>query len=239
LDGTDWASLTTAYGTGESLPAALARLLDPSPAVRATAAKDALDAVTHQNTIYEATVPVAMYVAAILNHPATATGDFGRGTRASHYPTRAALLDWLSATAYDANDECVAMGERICGDGFLDACQDMRVFRDLRPAIFSAVFPLLDHDDAKVRDAALVCAIPLTEHPVLTPHRGDLVGHACRLLATSTDRYKRDRVLEALKAWGHDIAGLENAGDIAARELRDRIDALDFWTGGSTEDPPF
>ncbi|MEV6079984.1 hypothetical protein AB0L80_33455 [Streptomyces sp. NPDC052069] len=71
LDGTGWASLAAPNETGESQPAALERLLDLDPAVRAAAAKDALDAVAHQNSIYEATVPVALYVAAILNHPAT------------------------------------------------------------------------------------------------------------------------------------------------------------------------
>lgn len=67
LDETDWASLATPCGTGENLPAALARLLDPDPGIRAVAVVDALGAVTHQNSIYEATVPVALYVAAILS----------------------------------------------------------------------------------------------------------------------------------------------------------------------------
>nr|WTB28632.1 hypothetical protein OG781_02785 [Streptomyces sp. NBC_00830] len=64
LDGTDWASLATAHGTGVALPAALARLLDSVPAVRAAAADDALRAVTDQNTIYEAALPVAEIIAA-------------------------------------------------------------------------------------------------------------------------------------------------------------------------------
>ncbi|MEU6890055.1 hypothetical protein ABZ918_33725 [Streptomyces viridosporus] len=239
LDNTDWASLQTPTGTGEFLPAALARLLDADPVVRAAAVDNALGAVTHQNTIYEATVPVALYVAAILNHPATAAGDFRQeADRAPRYPTRAALLDWLSSTAYDADDECVAIGERSSGSAFLDECPDMRAFRDLRPAIYSAVHPLLGHHDANVRDAALVAAIPLAEHPVLTSHRGELADHARRLLTTSTDRYKRDRVLEALKEWGHDISGLENSDDIAAREFHARRIA-ENWAGGCAEDPPF
>ncbi|MFF7780299.1 hypothetical protein ACFZCG_38500 [Streptomyces tanashiensis] len=40
----------------------------------------------------------------------------------------------------------------------------MRAFRDRRPVIYSAVQPFLTYDNAKVRDAALVAAIPLTEH---------------------------------------------------------------------------
>jgi hypothetical protein len=97
LEGTDWASLTAACGTGESLPAALARLLDPDPVVRAAAAKDALGGVTHQNTIYEATVPVTLYVAAILDQPTIAAGGFGHDTAIPpRRPTLVRLLDWLS-----------------------------------------------------------------------------------------------------------------------------------------------
>jgi len=246
LDDTDWASLATVRGTGESLPTELARVINPDPAVRAAATDNALREVTHQNTIYEATVPVALYVAAILNHPVIAADDFGHNADTPpHGPTLVRLLTWLGNTAYDADDECVTIGERHVGKGFLDEDREMRAFRDLRPAIFSAVRPLLSHDNADVRDAALVAAIPLAEHPVLTAHRADLVDHAVRLLATSTDRHNRDRVLDAMKAWGHDISALANADDIAARERHARRKAKrDAWsaahgTAGYSEDPPF
>ncbi|MFF9607058.1 hypothetical protein ACF1GY_32995 [Streptomyces sp. NPDC014684] len=94
----------------------------------------------------------------------------------------------------------------------------MRAFLDLRPAIYSAVQPLLEHDNADIREAALVTALPLPEHPALAPHRDELVAPARRLLKSSIDRYKRDRVLEALTVWGHDISGLETADDMAVRE---------------------
>ncbi|MFD7444177.1 hypothetical protein [Streptomyces sp. NPDC059909] len=245
LDSTDWASLETPSGTGAFLPEALARLVDADPAVRVAAIADALGGVTHQNTIYEATVPVALYVAAILDHPAAASGDCERDAEgAGRYPTRAALLEWLSNTAYDADDECVAIGERIWGGGYLDDYSDMRAFRDLRPALFSAVRPLLSHDDESVREAALIAAIPLVEHPALKPNRDELVDHARRLLAASSDRYKRDRVLDALKAWGHDTRALENPDDRAARERYARLKAeresrASDWLGGYAKDPPF
>ncbi|MGX1134303.1 hypothetical protein RKD49_006493 [Streptomyces glaucescens] len=242
LTGTDWASLETPSGTGEALPGALARFLDTDPAVRAAAVGDALRAVTHQNTVYEATVPVALYVAAVLNHPATAAGESGRdGERTSRQPTRVTLLDWLGDTALDADDECVAIAEGIWGDGFLDECPEIRAFRDLRPAFYSAVAPLLAHEDADVRDAAFVAAVPLVEHPALASHRGELAEHARRLLTTSTDRYRRDRALSALRTWGHDVSGLENADDVAARELRARraAERVSWGEGGYSEDPPF
>ncbi|MGW2563079.1 hypothetical protein ACWCXB_28330 [Streptomyces sp. NPDC001514] len=136
------------------------------------------------------------------------------------------------------------MGERHFGEGFLDACPDMRAFRDLRPVIYSAVQPFLTDDNAKVRDAALVAAIPLAEHHALTEHRPELADHAHRLLSTSTDRYKRDRALDALNAWGHDTSTLENANDVAAREFHARMADHDLWwasngTGDCAEDPPF
>ena len=245
LDGTDWASLATVSGTGESLPAELARLLDPDPAARADAARNALGEVTHQNTIYEATVPVALYIAAILNQPDITAGDFDLDTAVpSRPPTLVRLLAWLSDTAYDADNECVAIGERHYGERFLHEYEEMRAFRDLRPAIFWAVQPLLGHESAEVRDAALVAAIPLAEHPLLAQHRAELVDHARRLLASSTDRHNRDRVLDALKAWGHDTSDLENAADVAARERHARLRAGRAswggnWTGGYSEDPPF
>ncbi|MEU9107840.1 hypothetical protein AB0D54_26630 [Streptomyces xanthophaeus] len=140
--------------------------------------------------------------------------DSSRRARPPHrprrHPTREGLLDWLGATAYDAADESLALHEHHCGSGFLAGYWPIRAFRDLRPAIFSAVQPLLSHAPEDVRAAALVAAVPLAQHPALTTHRAELADHARRLLATSTDRYRRDRALGALKAWGHDTGTLEN-----------------------------
>lgn len=241
LAGTDWKALETPYGDGGFLPEALARILDPDPAVRDAAVRDVLDGVTHQSTIYEATVPVAQFVAAVLNHPATATGDHGpaAGTP-QRRPTRAVLLDWLGATAFDADDARVAMGERHWNGTYLADYTELRAFRDLRPEFYRAVLPLLDDPDAFVREAAVVAAMPLTEHPGLADQRAGLARRARRLLATSTDRYNRDRALDALKAWGHDTGPLETPDDIAARERYARLKAeRENPTGGYTDDPPF
>jgi hypothetical protein len=229
LTSTDWAFLEMPIGTGEVLPAALARLLDPDPGVRASAVGEALGAVTHQNTVYEATVPVSLFVAAILNHPATAAGEAGQAVgRVPGYPTRAALLDWLGSTAYDADDACVASGERTSDSAF----------RELRPLFYRAVHPLLGDNHEEVRHAALVATIPLARHPLLTGHRDELADHARSLLATSTHRDRRDHVLEALAEWGHDVSGLENADDVAVREHWARQRA-EHWAGGCADDPPF
>ncbi|MEV7547165.1 hypothetical protein AB0O29_32115, partial [Streptomyces sp. NPDC089915] len=153
LDGTDWASLATACGTGESLPAALARLTGPDPLVRESALRDALGPVTHQNTVYGATVPVALCVAALLGHPAITAGDSGRGARTCpDHPVLVRLLSWLGDTARDADDECVAAGERLHGAGFLDEYEEMRAFRDAGPARVSARRPPPRPDPPHLRD---------------------------------------------------------------------------------------
>lgn len=244
LASTDWASLATPYGTGESLPAALARLTDPDPRVREAAVQATLGGVSHQNSIYEATMPVALYAAAILDHPVLAVDGFRHDDAASRgRPTLVSLLDWLGETAYDADDTCVAVDEHTYGEGSLD--EEMRAFRELRPVIFTAVRAFLGHDDAEVRNSALVASIPLIEDPALAAYQSDLTGHAHRLLATSTHRYHRDRVLDALKAWGHDTTDLEDEADIAARERYALLRAARAswhgeWSGGGySEDPPF
>lgn len=100
------------------------------------------------------------------------------------------------------------------------------------------------------RNALLRLIASLPDPPTPTPRVVGVneyaqAGHARRLLATSTDRHHRDRVLDALKAWGHDTSRLENASDIAAREgyarLRTaRASSDGNWIGGGySEDPPF
>ncbi|MFI1585057.1 hypothetical protein [Embleya sp. NPDC020630] len=218
LENTDWASLMAPQESGGFLPEALMRLLDADPAVRAAAAEEAL--IGHQNTIYEATVPVARFVAAILDHPAVAAGEDETAAHgsASRPPTRAVLLKWLDDTAFDADDETVTCGNRACQGRYLDMHVDLKAFRDLRPWLFRAVRPFLDADDPAVRDAAVLAAIPLAEHPDLTGHHDELAARARHLLATRTDRYTRDRALDALESWGHDISALESPDDIEARE---------------------
>ncbi|MGW3134795.1 hypothetical protein [Streptomyces sp. NPDC001139] len=237
LEGADWESLGTARGDGGFLPAVLSRLLDPDPTIQMGAVSE-LEPVCHQNSFYEATLPVALYVAAILFHPATATTvapnrqtDPERG-----YPVRAALLDWLGSLVYDAGDECLAVGERHFDGDYLADYPEMRAFRDHRPAFYRSVSRFLSDEDTAVRDAATVAAIPLIEHPSLSCHRDELGRRVHRLLAGSTNRYHRGRSLDTLKTWGHDTSVLETAADIAARTRHVRSDD---WAEGCMDEPPF
>lgn len=199
LAETDWGSLETPFGDGEDLPKFLTRLLEPDPKVQVTALSQLSEMVHHQNSIYGATAPVAMYIAGILTHPAAMTRRPYRNV-----PIRATLLNWLCSTAYDASDEIVERMEHYF-PGSLTHDTTMASFRELRPMLFRAVSPFLQDSHEDVREAAVIAALILAEHPALTEHRDHLAVHARRILDTSSDTPKRGVARKALQAWGHDV----------------------------------
>lgn len=151
-------------------------------------------------------------------------------------PPPCLALNWLGSLAYDADDECLAIGGRGFNGDCLADYPEMRAFRDHRPAFYRAVSPFLGDEDTDVRDAAVTAAVPLIEHPDLTCHRDDVGRHVRRLLTDSTDRYSRSRCLDALRNWGYETTALETAADIAARTQHLRGGD---WTGGFMDEPPF
>ncbi|MGW4891801.1 hypothetical protein ACWEQL_05980 [Kitasatospora sp. NPDC004240] len=203
LAETDWGSLRTAFGNGECLPEVLARLLEPDPRVQVTALSELSELVAHQNSIYEATAPVAVYVAGILAHPAAMTLRPYRNV-----PIRATLLNWLASTAYDASDETVDRTEQHF-PGFLSHGTTLAAFRDLRPMLYRAVAPFLRDGNEDVREAAGLAALILAEHPALAERRDHLAVHARRILDTSSDGHDRRVARKALEAWGHDVTDIE------------------------------
>ncbi|MEU2077785.1 hypothetical protein [Streptomyces sp. NPDC013489] len=203
LAETDWGSLQTAFGNGENLPEILARLLEPDPKVQVTALSELSELVGHQNSIYEATAPAALYIAGILAHPAAMTLRPYRNV-----PIRATLLNWLASTAYDAADEIVAHIERYF-PGFLARDTTLSDFRNLRPMLYRAVAPFLQDSHEDVREAAGLAALILAEHPALARHRDHLAVHARRILDTGSEDPDRRVAWKALKAWGHDITDME------------------------------
>ncbi|MFG2339501.1 hypothetical protein [Streptomyces yangpuensis] len=203
LAETDWGSLQTAFGNGECLPDVLARLLEPDPKVQVTALSELSELVGHQNSIYEATAPVALYVAGILAHPAAMTLRPYRKV-----PIRATLLDWLASTAYDASDEIADRTEQYF-PGFLTRGTTPAAFRELRPMLYRAVAPFLQDSHEDVREAAGLAALVLAEHPALAQRRDLLAVHARRILDTSSDDHNRRVARRALEAWGHDVTGIE------------------------------
>lgn len=108
LRETDWESLEQARGTAENIPAALISLLDPDPAARSRALDHGLEPIRHQNSIYSATPPTPLSVAAILSDPrTTGVGSYElmqrRQRERRQLPLRVALLDWLHLLALDAD----------------------------------------------------------------------------------------------------------------------------------------
>ncbi|MEU9400412.1 hypothetical protein [Streptomyces sp. NPDC048242] len=203
LAETDWGSLQTAFGSGVELPEVLTRLLEPDPRVQVTTLWELGELVGHQNTIYEATGPAVMFVAGILSHPAATTRRPYRGI-----PLRATLLGWLTSTLHDASDEIVDRTEQYF-PGFLARGTTVAAFRDLRPMLYTAVAPFLRDSHEDVREAAVIAALLLAEHPALAGHRDHLAVHARRVLDTSGDDPNRRVAWRALEAWGHHPPGPE------------------------------
>lgn len=233
LRETDWVALDHARGTAEDIPAALIALLDPDPAARSRALDHGLEPVRHQNSIYSATPPTALYIAAILSDPRTiAVGSYELMQRHQRerrqLPLRAALLDWLHLLVLDANDECLAATGRY---GLEDP--HMQSLRALRPTLFHAVAEYLLDADHVVRHAALAAAIPLAEDPELASYRPELIRHAEQLLATSTDHRFRASALGCLRAWQ------DGARDLATPGGTPGPITLNSRDGGHSEDPPF
>lgn len=233
LRDTDWRALEHARGTAEDIPAALIALLAPDPAARSRALDHGLEPVRHQNSIYSATPPAALYIAAILSDPRTiAVGSYELMQRhqreRQQLPLRAALLDWLHLLVLDANDECLAATQRY---GLEDP--HMESLRALRPTLFHAVAEYLLDADLVVRHAALAAAIPLAEHPELASYRAELIRLAEQLLATSTDHRFRASALGGIRAWQ------DSAWDLATPGGTPGPTTLDSWNGGHSEDPPF
>ncbi|MER5478024.1 hypothetical protein ABT026_13770 [Streptomyces sp. NPDC002734] len=199
LERTDWGLLQTAFGSGEGLPAVMAQVLVPDATVQVAALSELREMVGHQNTVYEATAPVALYVAGVLTHPAATTVRPYRDV-----PIRATLLNWLAGTVHDASDEVVGLIEQYA-PGFLAPGTTVAAFRDLRPMLFRAVAPFLQDRHGDVREAAVVAALLLAEHPAPAEHRDPLAGHARTLLDTSSHAPDRRVARKALEAWGHDV----------------------------------
>lgn len=226
LSETDWGSLETPFGNGEDLPEVLTRLLTPDPRVQVNALSELREMVGHQNTIYEATAPAAMYVAGILTHPAATTPRPYRNV-----PIRAALLNWLASTAYDASDEIVGRTEQHF-PGFLAPDAIVASFRDLRPMLYRTVSPFLRDSHEDVREAAVTAGLILAEHPVLAVHRDHLAVHARAILETSSDDPNRRVARKALEAWGHDVPAPDPF-------LEEPWDCGPHSDGRSALEPPF
>ncbi|CQD04584.1 hypothetical protein BN1232_00716 [Mycobacterium lentiflavum] len=198
LEDTDWSSLEHAYGRADEAPFELLHLLteDAELCGNAIAFLDAV--VLHQDTIYSATAPAALFVAAILGDSRTLfVCDTTLPWDDRERPVRAALLEWLArvaaAAAWRELDPDVDLEDE--GAGAIEACRAIR--RDLH----ACVAPFLDDPDAVVRQEATNAMAQLLQAPELAEFRP---AAAERLVRRAADAAPVERAGIALTvgAWG-------------------------------------
>ncbi|MFF1917985.1 hypothetical protein ACFVYE_41915 [Streptomyces sp. NPDC058239] len=240
LAGSNWGSLEHACGTAEDTPKMLVALLDGDQQARALALDHLHHAVHHQNTLYSATVPAALYVAAVLADPRT-TVAVDKKPRDFPGPLRSELLGWLGSVVCGAGDETEAISRR---HGFEPEDYPPLVdTRQIRPLLFPAVSKCFDDPNPDVREAAIAACIPLLDDPRLRCHRATLVPLLREVLGVSALWQYRERAIDALLAWGEDPTGLEGQREaFAVCDPQD--DTMPWATGptlkpGDTSDLPF
>lgn len=207
LTGTNWAELEHALGPAFDLQAGLGRFMDDDIAVRSEAVGEYLELVNHQNSIYTATTPVALYVAALLPDPRTDVLKLASGRGGQPVPIRAALMDWLGGIADDVNDEVLKIARRhgFCFDGESPTME----LRAVRPRLFRAVAAFVNDPQPEIRHAAVTAALLLLDAPDERRRYQDaFTPMVLDILATSANDYYRLRVLDSLDAWGEDTSAL-------------------------------
>ncbi|MFF3838205.1 HEAT repeat domain-containing protein [Streptomyces sp. NPDC001930] len=202
IEGTDWTALEHAYGAAKDTPLRLLQLLDEDPDVQAGALGLLDMSVLHQESLYSATAPAALYVAAVLSDPRTLTIHENYSSWDGRpRPLRAALLEWLGQIADSA-----AYGETTGEeDGNEPGVTD--AVRAVRGLICDAVSPHLLAPDPTVRQAALSATTALLQSPELAGRVSGTTQTLRRLVAESTDRRERATVVLTIGAWGEDTTG--------------------------------
>ncbi|WP_314619979.1 hypothetical protein [Streptomyces stackebrandtii] len=206
LARTTWSTLDHAYGTAEDVPQILLDLVDVDLRVRSQALSRLHHVVHHQNTLYTATPPAAVYVAGILGDTRTLE-TVEKAPDAFPGPMRAELLGWIDSVANAADDETAATMRRFGFPPeeytpFVEICR-------IRPQLFHAASAFLDDLDPDVHAAAVSACIPLLDDPRLIHHRDTLAPMLRDSLATSALSQYQVRAIDALGKWGQDITGLE------------------------------
>lgn len=199
IECTDWTELEHAYGVAQDTPLRLLQLLDEDPEVQAGALELLDMSVLHQESLYSATAPAALYVAAVLNNPRTLSRHENFATWDEQpRPLRAALLEWLGQIADSA-----AYGE-TCNeeDGNDPGATDS--VRAVRGTMHDAVSPHLLAPDPTVRAAALSATAALLQAPELASRISATTKILRQLLTESTDRRERANTILTMGTWGQD-----------------------------------
>ncbi|MFC8675081.1 hypothetical protein ACFUEN_20675 [Streptomyces griseorubiginosus] len=243
LTGTDWTTLEHAYGSAAEAPRQLGALLDTDQGARTRALNYLHNTLHHQNTLYEATVPAALYVASILTDP-RATRAVDKDHHSSPGSLRAELLRWIASVANEVTDEAAVLSKH---HGFpLDDYAPAVGIQTIRPTLLAASLPYTEESDRHVREAALTACIPVLDDPRLLHHRQTLVPLIREDLGTSELWQHRERAIATLNAWGEGSSGLEGQrnpflvcdSDLPAEDptiWRANRNSLE----GHSEEPPF
>ncbi|MFI0352530.1 hypothetical protein [Actinomadura sp. 9N407] len=231
LAETDWNALDTCYGgsggdgsfgPGLSTQAALAAFTSGDKDAITRVFNRIGDALLHQNTLYGATCPATLYVAALLAD-ARSREALIPAWEAGLRPLRAKLLDWLAAVAHIVSDSWEEEWKEIIGDDyFWGSSSRVREIRSWRPAFFQGVSACLADPDSAVREAAHAAAIPLLDAPELLHLRTELIPVLRHELAVSRDYSHRLGAIVGLQAWGEDTTGFAAHAELIEFEQREK-----------------
>ncbi|MEV0743383.1 hypothetical protein AB0I51_47435 [Streptomyces sp. NPDC050549] len=240
VTATNWAALGHAYGSAAEAPKRLAELLAQDQSVRTKALDYLHHALHHQNTLYEATVPAALCVAAIVPNPRT-TSTVDKDHDSFPGCMRTELLLWIASVAGEVTDEAEVHSRR---HGFpLDDYPPAVGIRRIRPQLYSAAVAYVDDTDRHTAEAAITACIRLLDDARLLHHRTALIPAIRQTLGTSELWQHRERAIDALDTWGEDSTGLEGQqnpflfcdSDTPADSASWPMDT----SGGYSEPPPF
>jgi hypothetical protein len=199
LRDTPWARLEHALGAAGDTPAALDGLRAADSRVAARSLRHLEQTVHHQNSIYSATVPAALFVAAVLAETSVGTTEVDRPGEPPR-SLRAVLLDWLAEMADDVSD---AAAEAMREHGFapMEARPAMLELRAWRPAMVKAIMPYATDPEPSVRHAAVIAAARLSDSPERV-RSAVLVEPLREVAASSLDERHRAGAAELLAAEG-------------------------------------
>lgn len=212
IEDTDWSSLQHAYGPAQDTPSRLLELLHDDSEIRAAALEQLDITVLHQGSLYTATAPAALFVAAILDDSRTLVlQESVFPWEDSSRPLRAALIDWLGTAADSA-----AHGEAEDDPDEVTPAPANAV-RRIRVVLYEAVSAHLQAPDPDIRGAALETVAALFEAPELSD-RLDEAGQLLRPVLTGrSERRERAVITVTLGAWGQDTSSLLTDPDPAVR----------------------
>jgi hypothetical protein len=217
VEETDWSQLE--HGGGPAAPETPTKLagLVSGNVDAATIALDHLwNDVLHQGSLYSATPPAAIYVAAVLGDPSSRESLI-----ASH---RSMLLEWLAEVAYAVSGPRERQLEEWFGAAVMDRIPVFGEVRSIRSVLFRGVLPCISDSDPNVAEAALLAAIHLLDAPELASYRRVIVTKVGNLLAVSSRQGYRAAAISCLATWGEDVESLKGMTEPAAR-------GFDSWNG--------